>query len=115
MAVMALGAPKKKTLEAQQAALKAGDRKWLEPNHSRNGFLTAKNAGKIAASGSLPQKKVLASQIFGSNLVLDCKKARGWCVKPWSLLVEKSSSGGMVGWPGLEPGTNSLKGYCSTD
>jgi hypothetical protein len=20
----------------------------------------------------------------------------------------------MVGWPGLEPGTNSLKGYCST-
>ena len=28
--------------------------------------------------------------------VLDGKKARGYCVKPWSLLVEKSSSGGVV-------------------
>jgi hypothetical protein len=29
-------------------------------------------------------------------LILDCKKARGSCVKPWSLLLETSQTGGVV-------------------
>ena len=41
--------------------------------------------------------------------------ARGSCVKPWSLLVDSTQSGGMVGWRGLEPRTNALKGHCSTN
>ena len=49
------------------------------------------------------EKKVLALEVFGSNLVLDCKKARGSCVKPWSLLVENTSTGGVVPTTGLEP------------
>jgi hypothetical protein len=32
-----------------------------------------------------------------------CKKARGSCVKPWSYLLDNSSSGGMVPTTGLEP------------
>jgi hypothetical protein len=96
----------KKTLEEQKARLTAGRADWLEP--LQNWILTAKNAGEIAESGSLQEKRVLALKVFGSNLVLDSKKARGSCVKPWSLLVEHSSSGGMVRAAGFEPATPSV-------
>ena len=96
----------KKTLEGQRDACRAGRADWLEP--FQNWILTAKNAGEIAMKGSPQEKKVLAQKVFGSNLVLDCKKARGSCVNPWSLLVEKSSSGGMVGAAGFEPATYSV-------
>jgi site-specific DNA recombinase len=94
---------RKKTLEEQKARLTAGRADWLEP--FQNWILTAKNAGKTAESGSLQEKRVLALKVFGSNLVLDSKKARGSCVKPWSLLVENSSSGGLVRDTGFEPVT----------
>jgi hypothetical protein len=93
----------KKSLEEQSSTLLRGRADWLEP--FQNWILTAKNAGEIAVSGSPQEKKVLAQKVFGSNLVLDCKKARGSCVKPWSFLVEKSSTGGMVRGIGLEPMT----------
>ena len=93
----------KKSLEEQIAALSGNPKAWLEPFHKW--ILTAKNAGEIAVSGSLQEKRVLAQQVFGSNLVLDCKKARGSCVKPWSLLVETVSCGGMVRAAGFEPAT----------
>jgi site-specific DNA recombinase len=91
----------KRTLEEQKAAHVTGRSNWLEP--FQNWILTAKNAGEIAVSGSLSDKKALASKIFGSNLVLDCKKARGSAVKPWSLLTEKHQTGGVVPATGLEP------------
>jgi hypothetical protein len=93
----------KKTLEGQIAALSAGRADWLEP--FQKWILTAKNAGEIAVSGSLQEKRVLALEVFGSNLVLDGKKARGSCVKSWSLLVETSPCGGMVRAAGFEPAT----------
>ena len=96
----------KKTLEEQKARLMAGRADWLEP--FQNWILDAKNAVKITESGSLQEKRVLALKVFGSNLVLDRKKARGSCVKPWSLLVENSSTGGMVGPAGFEPATKRL-------
>ena len=91
----------RKTLEEQIAALSGNPKVWLEP--FQNWILTAKNAGEITVSGSLQAKRILAQQVFGSNLVLDCKKARGSCMKPWSLLVEHSSSSQMVPTTGLEP------------
>jgi DNA invertase Pin-like site-specific DNA recombinase len=84
----------KKSLEEQCTALSASRATWLEPFQSW--ILTARNAGEIAVAGSPQEKKVLAQKVFGSNLVLDCKKARGSCVKPWSALVETSPSGGLV-------------------
>ena len=93
----------KKSLEGQIAAFSAGRADWLEP--FQKWILTARNAGEIAVSGSLQEKRVLAKEVFGSNLVLDCKKARGSCVKPWSFIVEKSSTGGVVRARGLEPPT----------
>jgi hypothetical protein len=82
-------------------AFAAGRADWLEP--FENWVLTARNAGEVALKGTPQEKRVLAQKVFGSNLVLDCKKARGSCVKPWSLLVENSSSGGMVRGAGFEP------------
>ena len=89
----------RKSLEEQSTALLRGRADWLEP--FQNWILTARNAGEIAVNGSPQEKKVLAQKVFGSNLVLDCKKARGSCVKPWSLLVETSSSGGMEPMAGI--------------
>ena len=93
----------KKTLEEQISALSGSQRVWVEP--FQKWIKTAKDAGGIALSGSLQEKRVLAQEVFGSNLVLDCKKARGSCINPWSLLVESSSSGGMVRGAGFEPAT----------
>ena len=98
----------KKTLEEQKTRLMAGRADWLEP--FQNWIISAKNADKIAVSASLQQKRVLALEVFGSNLVLDCKKARGSCIKPWSLLVEFSQTGGMVRAAGVEPTTFSFGG-----
>jgi len=91
----------KKTLEEQKNHLMTGRADWLEP--FQNWISAARNAGEIALRGSPQEKKVLAHKVFGSNLVLDRKKARGSCLKPWSLLVENSPSGGVVRERGLEP------------
>ena len=103
VAEKAKGMSQKKSLEEQCSALLRGRADWLEPFQSW--ILTARNAGEIAVKGSPQEKKVLAQQVFGSNLVLDCKKARGSCVKPWSLLVESNQTGGMVRDTGFEPVT----------
>ena len=94
VAEKAKGMSQKKSLEEQSSALLKGRADWLEP--FQNWVLTAKNAGEIAVSGSLQEKRVLALKVFGSNLILDCKKARGSCMKPWSLLLENRQTGGMV-------------------
>ena len=94
----------KRLLEEQREAHATGRANWLEP--FQNWILTAKNTGEIAVSGSLQEKRDLALKIFGSNLVLDCKKARGSCVKPWSFIPETTKTGGMVPREGLEPSTN---------
>jgi hypothetical protein len=71
---------RKKSLEEQSAALLKGRADWLEP--FQNWIITARNAGEIAIADSFLQKRVLTLEVFGSNFVLDCKKARGSCVKP---------------------------------
>ncbi len=91
----------KKTLEEQSTALLNGRANWLEP--FQNWILTARNAGEIAVNSSPQEKKVLAQKVFGSNLVLDCKKARGSCVKPWSYLLDNSSSRMVERAMGIEP------------
>jgi hypothetical protein len=101
VAEKAKGMSQKKSLEEQNTALSTGRANWLEP--FQNWIIAARNAGEIAVNGSPQEKKVLAQKVFGSNLVLDCKKARGSCVKPWSLLVETSQTGGVVRIAGLEP------------
>ena len=91
----------KKSLEEQSNALLKGRADWLEP--FQNWIITARNASEIAMKGSLQEKRVLALEVFGSNLVLESKKARGSCVKPWSALVELNQTGGVERAKGIEP------------
>jgi site-specific DNA recombinase len=105
---------KKKLLEeAFEQDERGVSRTWLEP--FKEWIQTAQTLGEIAEIGSPQEKKRVASEVFGSNLFLDSKKARGDAAKPWSLLSENQSSREMVGWEGLEPSTNALKGHCSTN
>jgi site-specific DNA recombinase len=109
VAEKAKGMSQKKSLEEQSTALLKGRADWLEP--FQNWILTARNAGEIAIKGSPQEKKVLAQKVFGSNLVLDCKKARGSCVKPWSALVENSLTGGLERVKGIEPSSQPWEGH----
>jgi hypothetical protein len=92
---------KKAFQESIEQNEKGVSRTWLEP--FTEWIQTARMLGEIARTGCPKEKKRVALKVFGSNLVLDCKKARGSCVKPWSLLVEKFLTGGMVPTTGLEP------------
>ncbi len=103
----------KKTLQEQQDAHARGRADWLEP--FENWILTARNAAKTADAGSLQEKRVLALKIFGSNLVLESKTARGSALKPWSLLVEVPPTGGMVPRTRIELVTLPSSGECSTN
>ncbi len=96
----------KKTLEEQNRTLSNGRAYWLEP--FEKWIKTAQNAGEIAVLGSPQEKKGLASEIFSSNLALYGRKARASALKPWSLLAQNASSGGMVGDAGFEPATRSV-------
>lgn len=95
----------KKTLQEQIAASERGQsHAWLEPFRKWN--LTLKTLSETVHAGSLEEKRTLAQEVFGSNLFLDSKKARGSALKPGSLLTESHFSGGMVPRLGLEPRTN---------
>ncbi len=74
--------------EEKTDALNAGNHGWLEPLHEW--ILTATNLSEIAEHGSLTAKRALAEKVFGSNLVLDQKKARGKAVNPWSCIPERA-------------------------
>jgi DNA invertase Pin-like site-specific DNA recombinase len=78
----------KKNLQEQIEACEADDKVWLEP--FKQWVLTAQTLDKIAFTASPKEKKALALNIFGSNLTLVGKKARGKAVNPWSLLQNKS-------------------------
>ena len=71
----------KKALQEQIAALEGNRLAWLES--FRKWILTAKTSADTASTGSLQERKALAQEIFGSNLVLDTRQARGSASKPW--------------------------------
>jgi DNA invertase Pin-like site-specific DNA recombinase len=73
-----------KTLEEQNIRFEQKQNDWLEP--FREWINEAANAAKIARDNDLFAKKVLASKIYGSNLVLENKKARGEAQNQWAAL-----------------------------
>jgi site-specific DNA recombinase len=91
----------KKSLAEQRDNLSQGQIYWLEP--FEKWIKTAQITGEIAQGASLIEKKNLAQEIFGSNLFLDSKKARGSALKQWSLLLEPASCLNLVRERGLEP------------
>ena len=73
-----------KTMEEQNIRFEQKQNDWLEP--FGEWINEAANAAKIARDTNLFDKKVLASKIFGSNLILENKKARGSAQNQWAAL-----------------------------
>ncbi|MDP6528034.1 MAG: recombinase family protein [Candidatus Pacebacteria bacterium] len=65
----------KKSLEGQITKLEQKQNDWLEP--FQNWIKVASNLVKIVSDDDLSEKKVIAKEIFGSNLRLDAREARG--------------------------------------
>jgi len=80
----------------------------IEPPNRGEWLNTAKTIGEIALQGSPQERKIVASKVFGSNLFLDSKKARGCSLKPWSLIPENQSFSNLVPAGGFEPPTKGL-------
>ena len=77
---------------------------WLE--RYKNWINTVKTLGEIALNGSLHEKRVALLNVFGSNLFLDNKKARGSALKLWFFLSPEVFDLSLVPPHGLEPWTN---------
>jgi hypothetical protein len=91
----------RKTLQEESETLVRNNNHWLEP--MRNWISEAKTLGETVKTGARFEKRTLAKKIFGSNLVLDCKKASGRAVYPWAMLADNLLSNDLVPKGGLEP------------
>ncbi len=98
----------KKSLEGQITKLEQKQNDWLEP--FQNWIKVASNLVKIASDDDLFEKKVIAKEIFGSNLRLDAREARGNPLPAYfatqraaESVGEKSESLILVGRVGIEP------------
>src|SRR3989338_4542403 len=110
----------KRTIEEQIARLERDGNAWLEP--MREWIEEARNLAEIQKDPSLPAKKSALQKIFGSNLILKDQKVSGTAHPLYAAVAaarensEISDMGRvMVRAPGLEPGTVSLRGSCSTN
>ena len=110
----------KRTIEEQIARLERDGNAWLEP--MREWVSEATNLAEIQKDPSLPAKKSALQKIFGSNLILKDQKVSGTAHPLYAAVAaarensEISDMGRvMVLGPGLEPGTPSSSGKCSTN
>ena len=110
----------KRTIEEQIARLERDGNAWLEP--MQEWINDARNLAEIQKDPSLPAKKSALQKIFGSNLILQDQKVSGTAHPLYAAVAaarensEISDMGRvMVLGPGLEPGTPSSSGKCSTN
>jgi len=74
----------KKSLEEKIIELEQKQNDWLEPMERWINY--AQNLSKIARDSDLLEKKVAAKEIFGSNLLLASREARGEPQNQWAAL-----------------------------
>ena len=84
----------KKTLEEKIINLEQKQNDWLEP--FRNWINSALQAEKIARDNDLFAKKVIAKEIFGSNLILAAREARGRAQNQWAALCAAHEKVGVL-------------------
>ena len=103
----------KKSLDEKMARIEQKQNDWLEP--MKEWIKVASNLVKIARDSNLLEKKVVAKEIFGSNLRLASRAVRGEPVFPFSAALRAAESVGkisesliLVDPSGLEPETSSL-------
>ena len=98
----------KKTLEESVTRLQHTQTAWLEP--MRAWVKEASEAEQIARGEDKNAKKVLAGKIFGSNLTLFHKIARGDAREPWAALRAAPTSRKMERVKGIEPSSHPWEG-----
>ncbi len=98
----------KKTLEEKMARIEQKQNDWLEP--LQNWIKVASNLVKIARDNDLFEKKVVAKEIFGSNLRLGSRALHGDPVFPHLSALRAAESIGkmpesqiLVPRAGIEP------------
>ena len=98
----------KKSLDEKMARIEQKQNDWLEP--FQNWIKVATTLVKIARDSNLLQKKVVAKEIFGSNLRLASRAVRGEPVFPYLSALRAAESVGqksesliVVGGVGFEP------------
>lgn len=100
-------------LEAKNDALSTDATSWLEP--FRDFISAARNIALTCSQGTKGAHAELARKIFGSNLVLSSRKARGEAVKPWAIFADNEFKLSFVRALGFEPRTPSVSVMCSTN
>ncbi len=80
----------RRTLETKNDELSADAASWLEP--FRDFVSTAQTIGETCSHGTKETRAQLVRRIFGSNLVLQGRKARGEAVKPWSAIPQSAQN-----------------------
>ena len=110
----------KKTLDEKIAKLERTPAAWVEP--VREWILDASRLGEIAKSEDLHSKKSSLQKIFGLNLSLHAREARGIPALPWRELHSAKMHSGKTGlisilepMAGIEPATSPLPWACSTN
>ncbi len=84
----------KKNLEEHIKNIEGAQNDWLEP--FKNWIERASEASTIASGKDLNAKKVLAQEIYGSNLTLSDQKARGEALNAWAALRAAPTGLGLV-------------------
>ena len=114
----------RRTIEEQIVRLERTPAAWVEP--VRNWIEDASRLDEIAKSEDLPSKKSSLHKVFGLNLSIHAREARGLAISPYAALraaristpVSDSENGlGLIfePMPGIEPGTSSLPWTRSTN
>jgi site-specific DNA recombinase len=76
----------RKSVEGQIARLERNATAWLQP--LRDWIKDAQTLGEILKDDDLPSKKTSLQKIFGSNLTLQSREARGVAQNQWTSLCE---------------------------
>ncbi|KKU65908.1 MAG: hypothetical protein UX89_C0025G0001, partial [Parcubacteria group bacterium GW2011_GWA2_47_16] len=110
----------RKTIEEQIVHLERAPTAWVEP--TRNWILDASRLGEIGKGADLPSKKSSLQKIFGLNLSLHAREARGTPISPYAALCaarisasEKPLNLILEPMVGIEPTTYGLRYRCSTN
>ena len=80
----------KRSLEEQVLLLERDAARWLEP--MREWLIVASGLAEAAQSNDLPSRKSLLQKIFGSNLTLHSREARGAPQNPWYFIHQAKSN-----------------------
>ena len=110
----------RRTIEEHIVRLERAPAAWVEP--VRNWIQDASRLDEIGKSEDLPSKKSSLQKVFGLNLSLHAREARGLPISPYAALRaarsefgERDLSSILEPPPRIELGTPSLRMTCSTN